>query len=146
MAKDPLKTYKLEHVRAEQLASNCRWLIGITDAINRELCPDKIGTWQERAKYALETAQKIGKNKFKKCTQCGTCCKEETCAIGLAIFGDNKPCKALEFIRSKYYCGLVKKSSKYLDSGKPAKWKDAFWKKFFSNVLGINKGCCSSLE
>ena len=59
--KNPLETYEMEHARAEQLASNCRWLIGITDAINRELCPDKIGTWQQRAEYALEAAKEIRK-------------------------------------------------------------------------------------
>jgi hypothetical protein len=65
--KNPLETYEMEHRRAEQLASNCRWLIGITDAINRDLCPDKIGTWQQRAEYALEAAKEIGlENRQKK--------------------------------------------------------------------------------
>jgi hypothetical protein len=64
--KDPLKTYEMEHARAEQLADNCRWLIGITDAINRELCPIKIGTWQQRAEYALEAAQEINRVRFER--------------------------------------------------------------------------------
>jgi hypothetical protein len=58
--KNPLETYEMEHRRAEQLASNCRWLIGITDGIWQELCQDKIGTWQQRAEYALEAAKEIG--------------------------------------------------------------------------------------
>ena len=58
--KNPLETYEMEHRRAEQLANNCRWLIGITDAICMELCPDKCGTWQQRAEYALEAAKEIG--------------------------------------------------------------------------------------
>ena len=64
--KNSLETYEMEHRRAEQLADNCRWLIGITDAINRELCPDKIGTWQDRANYALEAAKEIGKKRHEK--------------------------------------------------------------------------------
>ena len=64
--KNPLETYEMEHARAEQLALNCRWLIGITEAICWELCPDKYGTWQQKAKYALEAAKKIGKKRFKK--------------------------------------------------------------------------------
>jgi len=58
--KDPLKTYEMEHRRAEQLASNCRWLIGITDGIWMEICSEKNGTWQQRAEHALEAAKKIG--------------------------------------------------------------------------------------
>ena len=59
----PLETYEMEHRRAEQLASNCRWLIGITDGIWQELCQGKIGTWQQRAEYALEAAKEIGLKK-----------------------------------------------------------------------------------
>ena len=64
--KNPLETYEMEHQRAEQLALNCRWLIGITDAICRELCPDKIGTWQQRAEYARDAAQEIGRKRQEK--------------------------------------------------------------------------------
>lgn len=59
----PLETYEMEHIRAEQLARNCMWLVGITDAICNELCPDKIGTWQQKAEYALEAVKKISKKK-----------------------------------------------------------------------------------
>ena len=79
------------------------------------------------------------------CTQCGFCCKDEVCDIGLTI-GDSKPCRALEFIDDKYYCGMVMNASKYIDVGEYAKWKDDFWKGYFSNLLGINKGCCASLK
>lgn len=61
-----LETYEMEHRRAEQLAFNCRWLIWITDAICRELCPDKTGTWQQRAEYAREAAEEIGKKRQEK--------------------------------------------------------------------------------
>lgn len=67
--KNPLETYEMEHTRAEQLANNCRWLIGITDAIGRELCPDKCGTRQQRAEYALEAAKEIGKKRLEKQTK-----------------------------------------------------------------------------
>lgn len=67
--KNTLETYEMEHTRAEQLASNCRWLIGITDAICWELCPDKCGTWQQRAEYALEAAKEIGKKRLEKQTK-----------------------------------------------------------------------------
>lgn len=35
------------------------FLIRIIDAIHFELCPDQTGTWQDRAKQALEAARKL---------------------------------------------------------------------------------------
>ena len=44
----------------------------------------------------------------KPCTQCGRCCKEEVCLIGVAFLDtDIIPCPALKQIGGKYFCGLV---------------------------------------
>jgi hypothetical protein len=56
-----------ERLRAGKLEKKCERLHEIIDSIWMEICPEKEGTWQERARYALETAQKIGlKNRKKK--------------------------------------------------------------------------------
>jgi hypothetical protein len=55
--------YEQENRRAEQLASNCRWLIEKMDEIFYALCPDKNGTWQQRAEMACQKAKEIGSKK-----------------------------------------------------------------------------------
>ncbi len=77
-----------------------------------------------------------------KCTHCGRCCKTIPCGIGLALLGDHRPCKALEEIDGKYYCGLVLHANKYIDLGENVGWKEEFLKKLFSHMLGIGMGCC----
>ncbi len=47
-----------EKQRADQLGINCRWLIEKVDRINRALCPNESGTWQQRAEKAVEAAEK----------------------------------------------------------------------------------------
>ena len=51
-----------EKARADQLGINCRWLIAQLDAIHAALCPDHIGTWQERAQAAVKAAQAMTQN------------------------------------------------------------------------------------
>jgi len=78
------------------------------------------------------------------CTGCGKCCTATPCAIGLALLGDYRPCRALEYKNGKYYCGLVLHASQYVDLGEYVEWKDEFLAKLFSHMLGIGAGCCSS--
>ena len=48
--------------RLKQLEINCRWLVEITDRIHDALCPGQYGTWQDRAKQAAETAERMASN------------------------------------------------------------------------------------
>lgn len=81
------------------------------------------------------------------CKQCGECCKSEVCEIGLAIVGDRLPCPALELHDDgKYYCGLVLRMSQYVDLGENVEWKNEYFRKWFSEKLGIGKGCCSDFK
>lgn len=42
------------------------------------------------------------------CTQCGECCKEWVCPVGMLILeNQNAPCSALEYKNEKYWCGLA---------------------------------------
>lgn len=43
----------------KQLETNSRWLIDRIDEIHAALCPDKNGTWQERATQVVEAAGKV---------------------------------------------------------------------------------------
>jgi len=52
-----------EKQRLKQLEINCRWLVDITDRIHDALCPGQYGTWQERAKQAVEAAERLASNK-----------------------------------------------------------------------------------
>jgi len=42
-----------------QAATNTRWLIAVIDEIHAALCPDETGTWQERARQAIDAAKKL---------------------------------------------------------------------------------------
>ena len=58
--KDFLKTYKMEHMRAEQLALNCRWLVDQIDKIHWSLVHgETTGTWQNRAEQAVAAAATV---------------------------------------------------------------------------------------
>jgi hypothetical protein len=80
------------------------------------------------------------------CSKCGDCCKAIPCGIGFAIFGDHRPCAALEKYGDKYACGLVLHPSKYIELGEEAPWKDEWFSKMVGGMLGIGLGCCSSKE
>ena len=47
-----------ERRRADQLAVNCRWLIAQMDRVHAALCPGRSGTWQDRVRQAVESAEK----------------------------------------------------------------------------------------
>jgi len=82
----------------------------------------------------------------KLCTRCGDCCRAIPCGIGFAIFGDHRPCAALEKYGKQYACGLIQHPSEFIDLGEPATWKDEWFSKMVSGMIGIGLGCCSSLE
>ena len=48
--------------RLKQMEINCRWLMDITDRIHDALCPGQYGTWQDRAKQAVEAAERLASN------------------------------------------------------------------------------------
>jgi hypothetical protein len=58
--------YESERVRAEQLVVNCRWLIEKIDTIFYALCPNKIGTWQQRAEMAALKAVELANKRSRK--------------------------------------------------------------------------------
>ena len=73
---------------------------------------------------------------MKKCNQCGTCCKNEVCLIGIIMFKiDKPPCPALIYRDGKYWCGVVEKAdlvSKGLSD-------------YFAELLGIGV-CCDAIK
>jgi len=81
--------------------------------------------------------------KNKLCIKCGNCCKSIPCGIGFAIFGDHRPCAALEKKGNEYFCGLVLHPNEYIDFGDHEKWKNEWFSKLTAGMLGINFGCCS---
>jgi hypothetical protein len=78
------------------------------------------------------------------CSRCGHCCSQIKCGIGSAIFGEIRECPALERVGDQFACGLVLHPSKYVDLGDHAGWKDEWFSKMVSGMLGIELGCCSS--
>jgi len=52
-----------ERQRLKQMEINCRWLMDVTDRIHDALCPNQCGTWQDRAKQAVEAAERLASNK-----------------------------------------------------------------------------------
>lgn len=49
------------------------------------------------------------------CIQCGTCCKNIVCDLGVVLLATAKiPCPALEFKDKKHWCGLITNTSKYI--------------------------------
>ena len=45
--------------RADQLGINYTWLIDKIDRIHAALCPDAMGTWQQRAEQAVKAAERL---------------------------------------------------------------------------------------
>jgi len=59
--KKPLKAPEIEQAMVK-LSKNLEWLMGITDGIYMEICPNKDnpGTWRSRARQALKASEKLG--------------------------------------------------------------------------------------
>ena len=56
---NPLFGIESEKCRADKLAKNCNWLIGKIDQIHEAVCPDILGTWQQRASDCVTEAKKL---------------------------------------------------------------------------------------
>ena len=57
---DNLKTYELEHKRAEQISLNFRWLLGKMDEIFYATCEEsQTGTWQHRVEMATRKSKEL---------------------------------------------------------------------------------------
>lgn len=54
----------MEHKRAEQLSTNCKWLISKFDELHDILCPDHLGTWQQKIEKVMETVRNLQKLNF----------------------------------------------------------------------------------
>jgi hypothetical protein len=59
---DPDLANLMEHKRAEQLSTNCKWLIAKFDELHDILCPDHLGTWQARIEKVMEAVKDIKKD------------------------------------------------------------------------------------
>lgn len=80
------------------------------------------------------------------CKRCGDCCSKIPCGIGFVIFGDQRPCPALENENGVFSCGLVINASKYIDLGVHSIWKNIWFGKMVSGMIGISLGCCTTKE
>ncbi len=82
---------------------------------------------------------------FKNCTRCGKCCSMLPCGIATAFLdATKKPCEALETNDDgTHSCGLILRTSKYINIGKHAEWKDEFCRELFTHMVGIGMGCCT---
>ena len=50
----------------------------------------------------------------KPCIQCGECCKEWVCPLGMELLSSQEPpCMALEYHNNKYWCGLALNPESY---------------------------------
>ncbi len=92
---------------------------------------------------------------MKLCSRCGDCCSKIMCGIGHAVFTDGEEptlednydiCPALEKDGEIFSCGLVVHPSKYLNLGENAEWKDEWMSMFIGGMLGIELGCCSTMQ
>jgi len=61
---------EMETKRADQLGVNCKWLIDKIDEICNAICPDKIGTWQQRAEWAALKAKELATANNSAMVQC----------------------------------------------------------------------------
>jgi hypothetical protein len=86
------------------------------------------------------------------CNGCGYCCAAEPCGVALKFipvhqWGARGPCLAMEFEAGRFFCGLVRHPTRYIDVGEPAEWKtelDATVGAMIARLLGVGKGCDTS--
>lgn len=80
---------------------------------------------------SIELSYLVKPLKGEPCNGCGWCCQSEVCAIGKDLHGSAvAPCPSLVYADGRTYCGVVRWSSPALAA-------------YFSERLGIGKGCCS---
>ncbi len=76
------------------------------------------------------------------CNGCGFCCAAEPCGLAVEFIGATVgPCPAMEFDDGRFWCGLVRNPSSYLDT--PA-FGDHMVGAIFAQALGVGRGCDSS--
>ena len=75
------------------------------------------------------------------CNGCGFCCAAEPCGLAVEFLGATAgPCPAMEFDAGRFWCGLVRNPSSYLDM--PA-FGDPVVGAIFARAVGIGRGCDS---
>lgn len=90
------------------------------------------------------------------CNQCGLCCIEQVCDLGL-LLGNDTHCKALEALEDgRYRCGLAHDPYRYLPTEKTTPWQaidsmkpgmragETALKHSYQHLLGVGQGCDSS--
>lgn len=51
------------------------------------------------------------------CNGCGLCCAVELCGLAVELLGAGSvPCPAMEIGSGRFWCGLVRRPSRYLDT------------------------------
>lgn len=75
------------------------------------------------------------------CNGCGLCCAAEPGGLALDLMRADPAaaCPALEWEAGRFYCGLIRWASRYLDL--PHDWADAHLGSVFSEALGAGRGC-----
>ncbi len=75
------------------------------------------------------------------CNGCGFCCAAGPCGLAVEFLGVTVgPCPAMEFEAGRFWCGLVRNPSSYLDM--PA-FGDPVVGAIFARAVGIGRGCDS---
>ena len=75
------------------------------------------------------------------CNGCGFCCAADPCGLAVEFLGVTVgPCPAMEFEAGRFWCGLVRNPSSYLDM--PA-FGDPVVGAIFARAVGIGRGCDS---
>ncbi len=73
------------------------------------------------------------------CNGCGLCCATALCALALELLEAREaPCPAMEFANGRFWCGLVRKPSRYC--GTPP-LSDRLIRSFIERALAIGEGC-----
>ena len=75
------------------------------------------------------------------CNGCGYCCAAEPCGLAQEYIGcgTDGPCPAMEFDGGRFFCGLVRKPSRYMDL--PNEWADPILGPMIAEALGAGRGC-----
>lgn len=75
------------------------------------------------------------------CNGCGFCCAAVRCPIAITLIGDGPaPCPAMEFEDGRFWCGIVRNASRYVEPIAP-EFTDAIVSKTLLPFFGT--GCDS---
>jgi hypothetical protein len=76
------------------------------------------------------------------CNGCGLCCAVQLCPLAIEFIPDAAaPCPAMEFAEGRFWCGLARRPSRYLDT--PASG-DRLIRGMVFTALSIGEGCDAS--